>query len=362
MTDTWKWANVTQASPLRIKVEGEASELDATTDNLVGSLAVDDRVRVHLHSDGIIVTGLQGGVVGTTEATAATPNTLALRDGDGQLKAADGVAEDDVATVAQLPNPNLLINSDFMVNQEGNTSGASVAAYAYFLDGWYNASGYGYSAGNITWADVGGVRTLTIGVAGSTRYTREKVEASNTPAGMYTLSWEGTAQGQVMYDGGTDPGYSAGPITVYLNGTATVIIGFRGTGDTLRNVKLEQGTVATPYQPPKYDDNLRACQWFYQRQGGRSPYQRFGQGVAVSSTLIRMQVHLSTPMRKVAPTLTTGNVTIDGGTSMGAITVDSVGDTIHALAIATTGLTIGRTYEFIGNNSLAAFVAFDARL
>ena len=102
MTDTWTWATVTQASPLRIKVDGDTTALDATTDNLVGSLAVDDRVRVHLHSDGIIVTGLQGGVVGTTEATAATANTLALRDGDGRLQAADGVAADDVATVGQL--------------------------------------------------------------------------------------------------------------------------------------------------------------------------------------------------------------------------------------------------------------------
>ena len=61
MIDTWTWATVTQASPLRIKVDGDTTALDATTDNLVGSLAVDDRVRVHLHADGIIVTGLQGG-------------------------------------------------------------------------------------------------------------------------------------------------------------------------------------------------------------------------------------------------------------------------------------------------------------
>ena len=65
MTDTWTWATVAQATPLRIKVDGDTSALDATTDNLVGSLAVDDRVRVHLHADGIIVTGIQGGAGGT---------------------------------------------------------------------------------------------------------------------------------------------------------------------------------------------------------------------------------------------------------------------------------------------------------
>jgi len=66
MTDTWTWATVTQASPLRIKVDGDTSALDATTGDLVGLLAVDDRVRVHLHSDGIIVTGIQGGAGGGT--------------------------------------------------------------------------------------------------------------------------------------------------------------------------------------------------------------------------------------------------------------------------------------------------------
>ena len=298
MTDTWTWATVTQATPLRIKVDGDTSELDATTDNLVGSLAVSDRVRVHLHADGIIVTGIQGG--------------------------------------GNRSNPNLLINSDFMVNQEGNTSGASVAAYAYFLDGWYNASGYGYSAGNITWADVGGVRTLTIGVAGSTRYTREKVEASNTPAGMYTLSWEGTAQGQVMYDGGTDPGYSAGPITVYLNGTATVIIGFRGTGDTLRNVKLEQGTVATPYQPPLYGDNLRACMRYFQMLANGDDGSRFP-GYYATSTSILFFIEFKGVMR-AAPTIVVTTATNeyviyrDGGSdTFGSAFVDAVSPSRVAL-------------------------------
>ena len=167
MTDTWTWATVTQATPLRIKVDGDTSELDATTDNLVGSLAVDDRVRVHLHSDGIIVTGLQGGndkvymidhpesdqpgaypegitvsdtnvgvgwpssyatAVTTAVSTSRISQVVYEKDGaerqwwrtgtgttwtawkevaayesDGRLKAADGVAADDVATVGQLP-------------------------------------------------------------------------------------------------------------------------------------------------------------------------------------------------------------------------------------------------------------------
>ena len=102
MTDTWTWATVTQATPLRIKVDGDTTALDATTDNLVGSLAVDDRVRVHLHSDGIIVTGLQGGAGGGgTAGPAGDPgsvwrdgstvpsNTLGI-DGDYYLRTTNG--------------------------------------------------------------------------------------------------------------------------------------------------------------------------------------------------------------------------------------------------------------------------------
>ena len=78
MTGTWTWATVTQATPLRIKVDGDTTALDATTDNLVGSLAVDDRVRVHLHSDGIIVTGLQGG--GILPAPQRSTHTTSIID------------------------------------------------------------------------------------------------------------------------------------------------------------------------------------------------------------------------------------------------------------------------------------------
>ena len=172
MTDTWTWATVTQATPLRIKVDGDTTALDATTGDLVGSLAVDDRVRVHLHADGIIVTGIQGGAGdgqlperlqtsgpdirglnlndywesgwyrGDNVINAPTDDwyyfqviahgsswvvqfatrlyadrtfyrrkeggvwqpwvEIAAYESDGRLKAADGVAADDVATVGQL--------------------------------------------------------------------------------------------------------------------------------------------------------------------------------------------------------------------------------------------------------------------
>ena len=224
MAGTWTWATVTQATPLRIKVDGDTTQLNATTDNLVGSLAVDDRVRVHLHSDGIIVTGIQGG--------------------------------------GNRSNPNLLINSDFMVNQEGNTSGASVADGAYFLDGWKNATGGTTSL--VTWADSGGVRTLTIGATGLFPVIREVVEQQNIQAGTHTLSWQGATTARVYNSGATAPSFATSPVTVTLDGATNGVVDFTGDGQTVANVKLERGSVATPYQPPTYADNLRACMRYFQ--------------------------------------------------------------------------------------------------
>ena len=262
MTDTWTWATVTQATPLRIKVDGDTTALDATTDDLVGSLAVDDRVRVHLHADGIIVTGVQGG--------------------------------------GNRSNPNLLINSDFMVNQEGNTSGASVAAYAYFLDGWKNPNGFSTSL--YTWADVGGVRTLTIGGPDTPRAARQIIEQQNMPAGTYTLSWEGTATAKFYI--GSPPAYSTSPVTVTLDGSADVTLDVRGEGDTVSDIKLERGPVATPYQPPLYGDNLRKCQRYFVRLNTPSRLDVVGWGHQKNTTTVQVISAVPVPMR-ATPTLTT---------------------------------------------------------
>jgi len=98
MTDTWTWATVTQATPLRIKVDGDTSALDATTGDLVGSLAVDDRVRVHLHSDGIIVTGIQGGGGGAVTNLGYIPARDTDQPGDYPLGISIGYISGNAGT------------------------------------------------------------------------------------------------------------------------------------------------------------------------------------------------------------------------------------------------------------------------
>lgn len=77
--DTAYWATVTQASPLRIKLDGETSALPFTPITLVAPLFVNDRVRVALSTNTdpatksrrVIVTGRSGGITGITSGMIA---------------------------------------------------------------------------------------------------------------------------------------------------------------------------------------------------------------------------------------------------------------------------------------------------
>lgn len=82
------WATVTQASPLRIRIDGETDALSVTPDTLVAGLQVDDRVWVELAASGdpafrarrVIVVGRAGSGWQTY-----TPTLTNITLGDGTL-------------------------------------------------------------------------------------------------------------------------------------------------------------------------------------------------------------------------------------------------------------------------------------
>lgn len=59
--DTWVWATVTQVSPLRIRLDGDAAALPVTPENLAYGLSVNQRVWVQLSGHRIIVHGANNG-------------------------------------------------------------------------------------------------------------------------------------------------------------------------------------------------------------------------------------------------------------------------------------------------------------
>lgn len=84
-TDSWRWATVTQASPLRIRLDGEDTPLGVTPDALVGGVVVGRRVWVQITGRQIVVHGVTGGpeAPGTLrpQAGATVPPTWALCNG-----------------------------------------------------------------------------------------------------------------------------------------------------------------------------------------------------------------------------------------------------------------------------------------
>jgi len=77
---TQRWATVTQASPLRVRFDGDAAALLVTPINLVGTLIVGDRVRAELNTGQLYITNRLGGIdlstVGNTTGNAATATNL----------------------------------------------------------------------------------------------------------------------------------------------------------------------------------------------------------------------------------------------------------------------------------------------
>ena len=323
----FKRAIVTAVGPLRILIDGDTVPIPFTPKSLIdpATLTVGDVVHADQSGHRLVVLGRAGGL-------------------------------------GLLSGRNLFINSNFMVNQRGAASGALIADSAYFLDRWFNPS---FGTTSINWADSGGVRTLILGFSDAVRWAAQIVEASTLPAGTYTVSWEGTAE---LYIFALNPSYENSPVTFTTDGTTDVKFQFRGNGDTLRNVKLERGSVATPYLPPTYDDNLQACERYYLRikAASISPYGRIAQGFASTTTRVIVQVPLGQAMRIDAPTVSSsGPLAVWDGVTSTSLTSLAMGQgstRMVELWCNSTSLTVHRPYFVLADNDAAAFIAFSAEL
>lgn len=139
------------------------------------------------------------------------------------------------ATTQQIPNFNLLDNTDFAnpVNQRG--ASGTISSAGYFIDRWKLVSG------SVEVTDAGLVLNGTIA------QVLEHAAGENVVAS--------ASAGVASYDDET--------------GTFSVT----GTGVTLAWAKLESGAVATPWQPKGHGVELAACLRFFERIGNaESPF------------------------------------------------------------------------------------------
>lgn len=142
------------------------------------------------------------------------------------------------------------LNGNFNINQRVKSGTVTLSAGAYGHDLWKAGSG----GCTYTFAESGGVTTLTI----SAGTLVQKIEGKNLQTGTYVLSWTGTATGKIGAGS-----LSASGVTGSITGGADTNIEF-STG-TLSLVQLEPGSTATAFEHRPFEDELRACQRFYQK-------------------------------------------------------------------------------------------------
>ncbi|WP_457492066.1 hypothetical protein [Tardiphaga sp. P5_C7] len=160
---------------------------------------------------------------------------------------------DDIAVVGA----NVLINSDFRINQRSYASAAALTAGSYGHDRWKAGAG----GGDYSYSQLASSTQVTIAAS---KTLIQVVEDKNVEGGTYVLSWTGTAQARAGVNSATPSGaYAASPLIISSQTAGTVMSVEFNTG-TLGKVKLELGSVPTPYAMSRYPTEFRDCLRYYE--------------------------------------------------------------------------------------------------
>ena len=258
---------------------------------------------------------------------------------NGQFAVGELVTASDANTLFVRGYGNRIINGNFEINQRGYTSGTNLASGAYGFDRWKS----GFTNTALTFTDGNQATTVTISSSG---VLQQIIERENMPAGTYILSWLGTATGRIYNAGSTPPGYTAGPITVTLDGLANVVVEFTASGGTrtLGLVQVEAGTVFSPFQYRHRGEELALCMRYYEK----SYIQTVAIGTATELNAIMNRYGSYTgfhyangsfqQIKRAAPTFRAYSTA--AGTA-DAITVFGHGDTVYGAVIGTHKVQCG---------------------
>lgn len=266
----------------------------------------------------------------------------------------------------QVINKNYIINPAFGINQREFAGGALASGYGF--DRWLSSS----ATLNLTLPDANGYITIT--GATSTTGLQTRVESFGPDTPEVTLSWEGTAQ--VQYFRANSNSWTTladSPVTLTLassdaGGTKEYIQFGNGT---LRNVKLETGSIVTPFEYPEIVTELIKCQRYFWNQDSNTSstaYSRFGVGSYQSAATFDAIIPFPVTMR-VAPTITVSAVSHFGVHYANAIytgTALLVNEAnVNSADMRFTGMTgggIAAAGVLLANNNNNAHIYYNAEL
>jgi hypothetical protein len=298
------------------------------------------------------------GAVQLSDSTSSTSTSLAAT--------ANAVKQSyDLANNAQTKT-NLLLNSNFAINQRAYVSAANLASGSYGFDRWKS----NYTNTTLTFTASTQGQEITINANGG---LQQIIEQGLVPAGTYTLSWTGTATARVYNSGATPPSYAASPITFTADGSANVVVEFTAvsTTKTLSKVQFNSGTNTTwSLATPTLATELSACQRYYVRiTAGSDNYVPITPiGGATTTTNITLTLQPPTTLRTGASSIEYANLSVYGGgtSGFGFLSVSSLAmirssNAIIELSATVTGATTGAFYR-LQPNGAAGYVGVVAEL
>jgi len=225
---------------------------DAITEGTTNLYFTQNRVRA------TAMTGLS--TASNTAVVAADTNIVAI----GKLQAQTNDRYTKAAAEAIMGSRgrsiNYFDNASFVINQRGSFSLSGAAAGVYFFDRWKStAASTTVTQGTTGSPEGANFLTVTGGQIG------QVIPTIGLNGGTYVLSQAGTAPATVLRNGtaiATLAGAGQVSFTLDKVGLTSLEIRF-GSGGTVLKPQLEFGTVATPFQPISYFEDLKRCQiWF----------------------------------------------------------------------------------------------------
>ena len=172
----------------------------------------------------------------------------------------DETQEYDVAETGDLCNDNLLINSDFRnpVNQRGKTSYTLGIVWTYAIDRWCGFY-------NKVSVEDGYIKIEQNASNSGTTYFKQMFENTlpkdNYTVTMNVLELSGTI---TLVLAGVSQTLMAGKNTFTFEGCSPTQLQINITGSgayvNIEYIKLEQGSIATPFVPRPYGEELALCQ------------------------------------------------------------------------------------------------------
>jgi hypothetical protein len=299
-----------------------------------------------------------GDVIYGTGSAAVT--RLGIGTAGQILRVNSGATAPEWATPASA-GVNLLLNSNFALNQRGYVSAANLSSGTYGFDRWKS----NYTNTTLTFTASTQGQSLEINASGG---LQQIIEQGLVPAGTYTLSWTGTATARVYNEGGTPPSYAASPVTFTADGAANVVVEFTAvsTTKTVSKVQFNAGTNTTwALATPTLQTERAACQRYYYRNTAITSTE-IGTAIGRSSTVTDCVINFPVQLRSNPSFVDFGgtfSLTDPGVAAFTCTTLTFVhASTLTAFIRPTTasGLSQGKSYTL--NLPTAAYLGFGAEL